>query len=119
MDFPGPDRVLRRDLLRVGSLGAVGLAVPDLLNSRLHGADSTGSASADPRARSCILFFLEGGPAHQDLWDMKPLAPAEVRGEFQPIASTLPGVSVCEHLPLLARQMHRLALVRSVHHEVV
>jgi hypothetical protein len=119
MGFPSPDRVLRRDLLRVGSLGAVGLALPDLLAARLRGSDSAGSSPAAPRARSCILFFLEGGPAHQDLWDMKPLAPAEVRGEFQPIASTLPGVNVCEHLPLLARQMHRLALVRSVHHDVV
>jgi hypothetical protein len=62
---------------------------------------------------------MEGGPAHQDLWDMKPDAPAEYRGEFRPIASSLPGVPVSEHLPYLAQQMHRVTLIRSVHHSVV
>lgn len=109
----------RRDLLRVGSLGIAGLALPDLLRAEPNLARSIAPRSNSARARSCILFFLEGGPAHQDLWDMKPLAPAEVRGEFQPIASTLAGVPVCEYLPLLARQMHHVALVRSVHHDVV
>ena len=63
-------------------------------------------------------IYLEGGPAHQDLWDMKPNAPLEVRGDFQPISTSLGGEFVCEHLPMLSRQMHRLALVRSVHHEI-
>jgi hypothetical protein len=112
-DFNSPEPLLRRDLLRVGSLGAVGLALPDVLRA------SPAAERKTPRARSCILFFLEGGPAHQDLWDMKPEAPAEVRGIFRPIDSSLAGVSVCEHLPLLARQMHRLTLVRSVHHRIV
>jgi Protein of unknown function (DUF1501) len=110
-----PEPVSRRDLLRVGSLGSIGLALPDILRA----GPTAAAGSLAPRARSCILFFLEGGPAHQDLWDMKPEAPAEVRGIFQPIATTLPGVSICEHLPLLARQMHRLTLVRSVHHQIV
>jgi Protein of unknown function (DUF1501) len=105
--------MLRRDLLTAGSLSALGLALPELF----------GAEAAKPRhragARSCILFFLEGGPAHQDLWDMKPEAPSQVRGEFIPIESSLPGLPVCEHLPMLARQMHRLALVRSVHHQIV
>jgi hypothetical protein len=61
---------------------------------------------------------MEGGPAHQDLWDMKPEAPAEYRGEFTPISSSLTGVPVCEHLPLLSKQMHRFALIRSVHHTI-
>ncbi|HEX5444474.1 MAG TPA: DUF1501 domain-containing protein [Pirellulales bacterium] len=105
--------ITRRELLRLGSLAPLGLGLADLLRS---------SARAEPRggpAKSCILFFLEGGPAHQDLWDMKPDAPAEFRGEFQPIASSAPGISVCEHLPMLAEQMHHAALVRSVHHQVV
>src|SRR5262249_41142322 len=72
------------------------------------------SASAD----ACILVFLNGGPSHLDMWDMKPAAPAEIRGEFRPVASSVPGVQLCEHLPRLARQMHRCALVRSVHHSV-
>ncbi|HJT32981.1 MAG TPA: DUF1501 domain-containing protein [Pirellulales bacterium] len=103
----------RRQLLRIGALAPLGLGLADLLRSPLR--------ANPPRrtAKSCILFFLEGGPAHQDLWDMKPEAPAEFRGEFQPIESTTPGVKVCEHLPLLAAQMRHVALVRSVHHQVV
>ena len=69
-------------------------------------------------AKSVILFVLEGGPAHQDLWDMKPDAPLGVRGEFGPIATTVPGLSFCEHLPMLAGQAHHLTLVRSVHHTI-
>jgi hypothetical protein len=109
---PSP-RISRRDLLRVGSLGVAGLALPDLLTAAGNQGLRAGAAKA------CILFFLEGGPAQQDMWDMKPDAPANVRGPFQPIASTVPGVDVCEHLPLLAQQMHHLALVRSVHHTIV
>jgi len=72
------------------------------------------SASAD----ACILVFLNGGPSHLDMWDMKPAAPVEIRGEFRPIATSVPGVQLSEHLPRLARQLHHCALVRSVHHTV-
>src|SRR5947208_2310876 len=68
------------------------------------------------RARSCILCFLFGAPAHQDIWDLKPDAPAEVRGEFRPVASSVPGLSVGEHIPRIARTAHRLALLRAVAH---
>jgi hypothetical protein len=68
------------------------------------------------RARSVILFWLSGGASHIDTWDMKPLAPAEFRGEFQPIATTAQGVEVCEHLPMLAQQMQHVAVVRSLGH---
>lgn len=104
--------ISRRGMLQAGTLGLAGLSLP-----RLLAAD----AQPAPRhhARSCILFFLEGGPAHQDLWDMKPLAPPEVRGEFAPIATSAPGVQVCEHLHHLAGQMHHVAIVRSVHHAIV
>jgi len=61
---------------------------------------------------------MEGGPSHIDMWDMKPDAPVEVRGELRPITTTVPGLQVCELLPLLSRQMHHLALVRSVHHSI-
>jgi hypothetical protein len=67
-------------------------------------------------ARSCILVYLLGGPPHLDMWDLKPAAPAEVRGPFRPIASSVPGLHICEHLPRLARLAHRYALVRSVSH---
>lgn len=98
----------RRDVLRVGAAGLIGLGLPDLLRA----------ATAKARAKSLILFFLEGGPSGQDLWDMKPDAPEGVRGEFRPIATTVPGLVFCEHLPMLARQAHRLTFVRSVHHAI-
>ena len=109
-EFP---EVTRRDLLQIGSLGLVGLSLPDMLQT----AQAKGLRAG--AAKSCILFYLEGGPAQQDMWDMKPNAPREIRGEFRPIASTIPGIDVCEHLPLLSRQMHHLALIRSVHHRIV
>jgi hypothetical protein len=100
-------------LLQIGSLGLTGLSLPDLLSTAQARGLHAGAA------RSCLLFFLEGGPAQQDLWDMKPDAPAEVRGEFRPIATSASGIQVCEHLPMVAQQMRHLALVRSVHHGIV
>jgi Protein of unknown function (DUF1501) len=110
---PGP-QVSRRRLLQIGGISALGLNLPGLLRARDHAAH----AELRPTADACILIFLNGGPSHLDMWDMKPTAPAEIRGEFQPIATTVPGVQLSEHLPRLARQMHRCALVRSVHHSV-
>jgi hypothetical protein len=101
----------RRGLLKLGGLGLAGLSLP-----RLLAAEAAPGARRRAPARSCILFFMEGGPAHQDLWDMKPEAPLEYRGEFRPIPTRIPGLQVCEHLPLLARQMHHAALVRSHWH---
>jgi hypothetical protein len=86
----------------------LGLSLPGLL----------GAAAGRGRVKSLILFALEGGPSHIDLWDMKPDAPEAIRGEFRPIATTVPGLVFCEHLPLLARQAHHLTLVRSVHHHI-
>src|SRR5687767_15326970 len=100
------DGISRREVLRLGSLGLVGLSLP-----RLLAAETLKPATPKGRAKSCILFFMEGGPAHQDMWDMKPEAPLEYRGEFNPISTTVPGLQVCEHLPMLARQMHHVALV--------
>lgn len=89
----------------------------------LGGAGSTiatanASETLTPKADHCIVLFLNGGPSHLDMWDMKPEAPAEIRGEFAPIPSTIPGVPLCEHLPRLAQQLHRTALIRSMHHSV-
>ena len=113
---PG-DGFTRREFLRVGALPLAGLSLPQLLAREAAGAPA-GRPAGKARAKSCLVFFLEGGPSHIDLWDLKPDAPAEVRGEFRPIATSATGVQVCEHLPLLARQMHRLAQVRSVHHAI-
>jgi hypothetical protein len=79
-------------------------------------ADAAGSKPK--KAKSLIFFVLEGGPAHQDLWDLKPDAPENIRGEFRPIDTSVPNLQFCEHLPMLARQAHHLTLVRSVHHSI-
>jgi hypothetical protein len=103
----------RRQWLRVGGLGVAGLALADLPHGRSFAASKTSSFG---RAHSCILCFLFGAPAHQDIWDLKPDAPSDIRGEFKPIASNVPGMWLGEHIPLIARTAHRLALVRSVAH---
>jgi hypothetical protein len=100
-------------LLQVGAIGWFGLSLPRLLR-----ADVRPPAGPSPRADSCILIFLNGGPSHLDMWDMKPQAPTEIRGEFRPIPSSVPGVQLSEHLPRLARLMHHCTLVRSMHHSV-
>ncbi|MBM4071463.1 MAG: DUF1501 domain-containing protein [Planctomycetes bacterium] len=102
----------RREFLRAGGLSLFGLGLPQLLRARE-------SSPARPRARSCILLFMWGGPAQQDTWDMKPEAPVEYRGEFQPIATSVPGLQICEHLPRLAQRAHQLALIRSMTHNDV
>jgi hypothetical protein len=95
----------RRQLLRFGTVALGGLGLPPALAARRR-----------RRAHTCVLIYLDGGPSHLDLWDLKPDAPAEVRGPFKPIASSVPAIRVCEHLPCTARQMHRLAQVRGVRH---
>src|SRR5437870_2207776 len=102
----------RREFLRAGSLGLFGLGLPELLKARAAASPAAGR----PRAKACIVLFMWGGPAHQDTWDMKPDAPAEYRGEFRPIATRVPGIRICEHLPRLARHTDKLALIRSMTH---
>lgn len=98
----------RRHLLQLGMA-----AVPAFCGGNLNAASGLLA-----RADHCIVLFLNGGPSHLDMWDMKPDAPTEIRGEFQPIDSSLPGVTVSEHLPKLAQQMHRTTLIRSMNHGV-
>jgi len=116
---PNRHFISRRDVLQLGALGVCGLSLPALLHARDDRASTprNSAGGALPRARSCIILFQQGGPAQHDTFDMKPDAPAEIRGEFQPIATSIPGYSVCEHMPLVAGQAHRLAIVRSVHHD--
>jgi Protein of unknown function (DUF1501) len=99
-------------MLEIGAIGALNLTLP-----RLLAAGERPSRGA--RADSCILVFLNGGPSHLDTWDMKPDLPKEMRSEFKPVATSVPGLRVCEHLPRLARLMSRFTLVRSVHHDQV
>src|SRR5690242_12954948 len=109
--FCVPDgRCTRRDWLRLGGLGAFGLSLPQVLRA--------GEGRA-PAARSCVLFLLHGGPSQLDTWDLKPAAPVEVRGEFKPIATSVPGLQICEHLPRLARVAHLVRVVRSMTHTAI
>ena len=110
------DGITRREWLRVGGIAAAGLTLPDLIAGRAAAAASPDRAPSFGGAKSCILVFLFGAPAHQDLWDMKPDAASEYRGEFRPIRSSVPGIDLCEHIPQIAGQAHRLAIVRSVSH---
>jgi len=100
----------RRDWLRVGALGSLGLSLPNLLR-----ADSSGRAA---RAKSCIFIFTWGGPPQHETFDMKPNAPEDIRGEFRPIPTTVPGLQICEHLPRLASMANRFSIVRSVTHRM-
>jgi hypothetical protein len=102
----------RRQWLQIGGLGLVGLSLPSLLRGEER-------RSGPPAAKSCVLFLLHGGPSQLDIWDMKPLAPAEVRGEFKPIATRVPGLHITEHLPRLATLTDRFTLVRSMTHTAV
>lgn len=112
------DGITRREAMRVGGLAFTGLALGDLLGAReAHpGRSSAPRPRSFGKAKSCIVVFNYGGPSHIDTFDLKPDAPAEIRGEFRPIATRVPGVSISEHLPRLARVADRYAIVRAVHH---
>lgn len=104
------DRYLRRDVLRIGGHGLLGLTLPRLLQAA--------SQPDRPRAKakSVIFLFQFGGPSHVDTFDMKPEAPAGIRSQYDTIATSVPGLRICEHLPEMARVMHKVTLVRSVFH---
>src|SRR5262245_44302674 len=101
------DRVSRRDFLRIGGLALGGLSMPEILRAKAR----TGIGSSK---KAVIMVFLSGGPPHQDMVDLKSEAPAEIRGEFNPIATNVPGIEICEHLPRLARITDKLAILRSI-----
>ena len=117
MDAAGCSR--REALLRVGSLGALGLTLPALLAADTRAAaDRSGRprASSFGRARSCIVVWLKGGPSQLDTFDPKPGAPSELRGPFQTIGTSVPGIDFTEHVPHLARQADKLTVLRTVSH---
>jgi hypothetical protein len=102
------DRLSRREFLKVGALGVGGLSLADVLRLQANGVTR-------PRSlKSVIMVYLHGGPSHIDTFDMKPEAPPEVRGEFKPIATRLPGLQICEHLPLLASITDKMTLIRNL-----
>src|SRR5262245_16416394 len=102
------DGITRREMIRVGGLALGGLTLAELMRLRAEGASEPG------RAKSVIMIWLRGGPSHIDSYDMKPEAPAEIRGEFRPIPTRVPGIQLCEHLPRHAAIMDRLAIVRGI-----
>src|SRR5262245_29994289 len=110
--------VRRRVVLQIGGISLLGLSLPRLLEVAAEASGQRGSAEMRATADGCLLVFLNGGPSHLDMWDMKPGAPSGIRGEFRPIASRLPTVSVCEHLPRFAQWIHHGTLIRSAHHQV-
>jgi hypothetical protein len=113
------DGISRREILRVGGLAFTGLTWPAWLGARAaakHSPRATSPGGRFGKARACILIFNYGGPSHLDLWDLKPDAPKEIRGEFRPIATSVPGMSITEHLPRLAKLARRYTVIRSVTH---
>src|SRR2546423_6272824 len=107
------DGVSRRDFLRVGALGGLGLTLPGFLSSQAWAA---GAGGRKARAKSVLLVYLGGGLSHHDSFDLKPDAPAEIRGKYRPIDTVVPGLRVGELLPRMAKVMDRLTLVRSGAH---
>ena len=107
----------RRNFLAASGLGCLGLTLPQWFGAQAAGAESRDVRdSSFGHAKACILLFMWGGPAHQDTWDLKPEAPVEVRGEFRPVATKVPGLQICEHFPQLSQRTDKLALIRSMTH---
>ena len=101
------DGVSRRDFLRVGALALGGLSLPQILRAETQ-------AGAGRSHKAVIMVFLAGGPPHQDMFDLKMDAPAEIRGDYKPIATNVPGLDICEHMPRLATLMDKLVVIRSI-----
>jgi len=101
------DGVSRRNFLKIGALGLGGLALPQLLHAEAK-------AGIRRSHKAIIMIFLPGGPSHQDIFDLKMDAPREVRGEFKPISTNVPGIQICEHLPRLAKLMDKMTIIRSM-----
>ena len=110
----------RRKALSVGSLSALGLSVAGLFSSQQTLAQDSFTSginkAGERKAKRCLLLYMWGAPAHQDLFDMKPDAPAEIRGEFQPAPTAVPGTHICSLLPKFAQQIDKISLIRSVTH---
>jgi len=104
------DGFSRRDFLRVGGLGMGGLTLAEVLRLQAHGADGAKPA----RKKSVIMIMLPGGPSHIDMYDLKPDAPVEYRGEFKPIHTNVPGMDICELMPLQAKIADKFSLLRGV-----
>jgi hypothetical protein len=108
------DGLTRREVLRIGSLGAFGLSMPQLLRQQAQATPQPNQSASAGRAKSCIVLFLMGGPPQHSTWDPKPNAPPEIRGEFKPIATNVPGLQVGELMPHTARVADKICVLRAV-----
>src|SRR5438270_1115263 len=104
------DGISRRNFLKIGAFGA-GLTLAELLRARALAAKASGRPASN---KAAIMIYLPGGPSHMDMYDLKPDAPKEFRGEFNPIATNVSGVQICEHMPLQAKMFDKLAVVHSI-----
>ena len=109
------DGLSRRNFLKIGAFGAgaSALSLADVMRLRASAAESPTRAK-QPKQRSAIMIYLPGGPSHMDMYDMKPEAPAEFRGEFKPINTSVNGIQICEHMPMQARMFDKLSVIRSI-----
>ncbi len=104
------DGLSRRHFLRIGGLAMGGLGLPSILR-----AQTTSANPGQSPHKAIIMIYLSGGPSHLDMYDLKPDAPSEIRGEFRPIRSNVAGIQICEHMPRLAAMMDKFAIIRSLH----
>src|SRR5229473_3570618 len=107
------DGISRRSFLQLGVAGMASVGLPQLLRAREQSVEKTGSA----KNTSVILLWLDGGPSHMDLYDMKPDAPAEYRGIWKPIHTNVPGFDISELFPKQAQVTDKFSIVRSLHHD--
>ncbi|MBI3864996.1 MAG: DUF1501 domain-containing protein, partial [Planctomycetia bacterium] len=101
------DGASRREFLKLGALAVGGLTLADLLRARAH-------ASAPTAPKAIIMNYLNGGPSHMDMYDLKPDAPSEYRGEYRPVRTNVPGMDICEHLPMQAQIADKFAIIRNM-----
>lgn len=118
LTIPGPtsrfcDGISRRSWLQIGGLALGGLSLPEILRAETRKGASRSSA-ATGKAKGIIMVLLPGGPSHLDMYDLKPEAPPEIRGEFRPIPTNVSGIDICEHLPGLAKRADKLTFIRSL-----
>jgi hypothetical protein len=113
------DGFSRREFLRIGGAGLAGLSLANILKLQAQQSAAAGPAASQPRngwgrAKSVIILYLQGGPSHIDIWDPKPDAPSNIRGDFKPIRTKVPGIQLSEVMPKLAQQMDKATLIRSM-----
>ena len=104
----------RRELMRIGGLSLLGVSLPDVLRMEAKAAPARVESKIQPRAKQVVMIFLQGGPSHIDIWDPKPEAPANIRGEFKAIKTKVDGIQVSETMPMLADVMDKVTLIRSM-----